>query len=284
MREAIRRLLLLDVEQNAARAYGPDRLERIRTLAAAGRRCTHAAHLLVDEDVVAPAAELDREAILLLLAALLVAKGLDVDERDPSRLLELVKAGPLGEIPELAAVAPLLEPSPDHLRFDRLSGDEAIFARGALGRVAAYLSRQVHVRLPREIRAARRRRIAVVALALCALLALGIAKAAQPRNLALNRPVSTGPVMVVDLGAPQPIGRIVVYGRDDFSQSRLPLVAEVSTDGAGFTEVGRQPEPVGHARAWTVRFGRSTARFVRVRVDGPAPDVLSVGELEVYAR
>jgi hypothetical protein len=73
------------------------------------------------------------------------------------------------------------------------------------------------------------------------------------------------PWVEIDLGSPQTFSRLEVVNREDCCYERAsPLVAEVSSDRAQWSEVGRRTDQF---RDWSATFKPTTARYVRVRAD-----------------
>jgi hypothetical protein len=82
-------------------------------------------------------------------------------------------------------------------------------------------------------------------------------------GLMFHTEVENNPWVEVDLGAPKRIHRIEVINRADCCADRAtPLIAEVSSDRATWTPVGRRDEEFG---TWKLDFPSRTARYVRLR-------------------
>lgn len=131
--------------------------------------------------------------------------------------------------------------------------------------------------------------------------------ATSPRNLARGKPWSTSstafpcrpahhdcggsrtdiffhtnnesnPWLLIDLERVTDISGLTVVNRlDELLERAVPLVVEVSQDGAGFTEVVRQPSSFS---TWEPRFQTTKARYVRLRVDRTS--VLHLERVEVH--
>jgi hypothetical protein len=72
------------------------------------------------------------------------------------------------------------------------------------------------------------------------------------------------PWVEYDLGAIKPVRRVEIANRSDCCDDRaVPLVVEVSTDRAKWTEVARRNEEF---TSWTAKFPKHDARYVRLRV------------------
>lgn len=86
------------------------------------------------------------------------------------------------------------------------------------------------------------------------------------------------PWVEYELPVPSPVSRVVIQNRSDFGPDRaVPLVVEVSTDRKKWTEVGRQDQPFD---SWTVKFPKTTARVVRIRV--ARKSILHLESVEIY--
>jgi hypothetical protein len=83
-------------------------------------------------------------------------------------------------------------------------------------------------------------------------------------GLILHTTTEDNPWVEVDLGAPRAVHRIEVFNRDNccFGQA-TPLVAEVSTDRAAWTQVARSDRDFG---SWKPTFPARITRYVRLRV------------------
>jgi hypothetical protein len=83
-------------------------------------------------------------------------------------------------------------------------------------------------------------------------------------GLILHTTTEDNPWVEIDLGAPRAVHRIEVFNRDNCCfENATPLVAEVSTDGAAWTQVARSDRDFG---SWKPTFPTRTARYVRLRV------------------
>jgi hypothetical protein len=162
-----------------------------------------------------------------------------------------------------------------------------------------------------------------VLITVVALLGWGIGKLVSPKNLALGKPVQlssrrpscgtaspeglpgsglvdgnhsgsydictnseVNPSATIDLGQVHTLTQVKVYNRDDccWGVYDLPAVVEISVDGAGYTEVGRQSAAYTAAKPWILPIDGKAARYVRVRVDGPQPRELVLTEVEVFGK
>jgi hypothetical protein len=95
------------------------------------------------------------------------------------------------------------------------------------------------------------------------------------------------PWAMVDLKQETKLVRFVVKNRADCcwdNPGAFPLVFEVSSDGAKFTEVARRTTPFTASDPWKIRPAKPvTTRYLRLRVD-QANGELVLNELEAYAR
>jgi hypothetical protein len=90
------------------------------------------------------------------------------------------------------------------------------------------------------------------------------------------------PWLLIDLGKPSRISRVVVYGREEccFDQS-LPLALEVSTDGRRYHRIAKRVDPFSQSEPWVV-VPAGEVRLVRLKTLRNSYLVLS--EVEVFGR
>jgi F5/8 type C domain-containing protein len=87
----------------------------------------------------------------------------------------------------------------------------------------------------------------------------------------------TNPWAEIDLGAPTTFHRVEVTNRGDCCSERaVPLIVEVSSDRASWTQVARRDADFSH---WTAKLKPVTARFVRFRV--PRQTVFHLQEVAI---
>jgi hypothetical protein len=93
------------------------------------------------------------------------------------------------------------------------------------------------------------------------------------------------PWLVVDLGGRFALSKVIVYNRADccWGLRDLPMVVEASDDDVHYEPVGRRTTPFTQDDPWSLGLSRVIARFVRVRVDAPAAEIV-LSEVEVYGR
>jgi hypothetical protein len=203
----------------------------------------------------------------------------------------------------LGAVSPLY--------FDDLPAEDATLARSALERAASMLSRRVEARSLANVRGTRWGRWTALALAVAYVFVIALRAKLLPKNIARGKHVhasssSSGdghelvdgelaaapgvrtnteesPSAVIDLGKEYRVDRIAVYNRvDGWFDDCLPLVVELSVDGARYQEIARQDQHFGTAPPWTVDGRREAARYVRLRV--ARRGYLALSEVEVFGR
>jgi hypothetical protein len=178
------------------------------------------------------------------------------------------------------------------LYFDDLPAEDAALARSALERAASMLSRRVEARSVANVRGTRWGRWAALALVVAYVLLVALRAKLWPKNIARGKQVrasssSSGDghelVDVIDLGREYRVDRIAVYNRvDGWFDDCLPLVVELSVDGARYKEIARQDQHFGTAPPWTVDGRREAARYVRLRV--ARRGYLALSEVEVFGR
>jgi len=254
----------------------------------------------IARDASADLAHLDRAAALPPLPP------------DPAR----PRAEPSDDARVRAALA-----STDTLYLDRLSPEDAERARWALDRAATMLRRTVEARSLPHLRGARWGRIAAALLVLAYAAWTLVRVFVLPKNIALDKPVRASsrergpspngapspdpkelvdgdlgtsygvrtavednPSVVIDLLDTYWIQTVKVHNRIDgwASDDCLPLVLEVSVDGAQWNEVARRTEHFEAKPPWVVNASGRGARYVRLRVDHHG--YLALSEVEVYGR
>jgi hypothetical protein len=102
-------------------------------------------------------------------------------------------------------------------------------------------------------------------------------------QLGFHSDLQDQPWLSIDLGSDYAIDRVQVYGRGDccFDQS-VPLVFEVSEDGAAYRRVDVRDAPFSQEEPWIIKPKGLLARFVRLRT--LRRSVLVLSEVEAYGR
>jgi hypothetical protein len=97
-------------------------------------------------------------------------------------------------------------------------------------------------------------------------------------NLGFHTDTGPNQWVMIDLGAPKSISKVVVYNRAECCQERaIPLRIEVSDDGSSFRKVADRTEEFD---VWTAKGLSEKGRFVRIRHLGA--NFLHLSEVEVY--
>jgi hypothetical protein len=86
------------------------------------------------------------------------------------------------------------------------------------------------------------------------------------------------PWLRYDLGSKTYVSGLRIENRQDQEQARaVPLVVEVSDDGAGFKQVARREDEFS---VWKPSFPKVSARYVRLRV--ARRSMLHLDDVEIY--
>jgi hypothetical protein len=294
----VRSFFLLDNARRTIAAYTPDQHARVAQLKAAGD-----ARLAAGRRTPMSIASclLLRDAVAIFARARAAARDASLDDAALAGLDCASEVTPLSPDPldgregDAQRVREALVAS-DPLYFDRLEPAALARLRIALERSARALRGGVEARSLLHVKALRWGRIAaVVVVAMYGLWLL--ARTRLPRNVAVGKPVklssyrvnppdghelATGrpgytysahtnvedsPNIVIDLQGEYRIDRVEVYNRaDGWWDDCLPLVIELSRDGASYTELGRRETHFGFDDPWVTGGGGKVARFVRARV------------------
>ena len=236
------------------------------------------------------AAGVMRDAVVLFARAALAARGGDADDDAlPDALAQLEGAAGRAASDDARHVSAAIR-SRDLLYFDSLSPADLAAAQEALYREAQWLQGQVDLRSPAYRAGLRIGRHAALAILVLWLGYAIVGKAFAPRNLAIGRPVrasthepgtpepsavvdgkiastygvhtqvsSKEPAwVVIDLGVPSDIRKIVVYNRSDRNfDDGLPYALDISTDGTTFHVRSRLARSPSATAASCLRRGRS---------------------------
>ena len=188
--------LLLESAERAVRALTPEQAAAVRKQHDAAMRRASVADDLSDDRNIAVAFVLYREAVTLLVGAVLAARDPHADISDLrigaafEKLDALVRDGQVPAPPPELAQAKQVLMSEETLAFDRASSEDLMSKRGGVEATIRWLSDLVESRTLGEIRASRIARLAAVgAIVLAALTWLGF-RVARPSNIALHKPVT----------------------------------------------------------------------------------------------
>jgi hypothetical protein len=308
-------LLLLRAERRAE-GYTESQRERLARLTRAARARHAAAQELRREELRGAALALEREAALLALTGLLVARGEhDTDDTPPraeawARFDALLPS--LDGVPDAVGTARELLANPEPLTPERLDGD-VLAQRDAAEATVEWLLAQYEPRSLPHI--ARQRRLRLAALVLAALLVVvaGQAWAQQPRNLARGKSVLVSsqrpgtpdpgavvdgwrggtfgvhtkqddpPWIEIDLGDTYRLTRAVIVNRGDgYEDEVLPLALQLSDDDRTWREIAIRHDRFTQRSPWRLALDGARARFVRVIK--PEAGYLALSEIEIYGR
>ncbi|MGH7440275.1 MAG: discoidin domain-containing protein [Polyangiaceae bacterium] len=318
---AVRELFVLErAEGRSSRLTALQRATAKPHFMAATRRFVVAQELR--QSATIEALVLLREATLHYAASFLAS----IDSRGEGDAAAPAPASTLEMLDRVVEASPIRPPaafpeirqamaSSDSLAFDRLSAVEANTVARDLDAVSRWLASLVELRSPRDIRRARIWRflaLFVVCGGLVAGVAVVVARAIAPKDLAFKKPVGATAVafdtkpegavdgektgkfgyhskeddsayLVVYLERRVKIARVKVFGRGDccYDQS-IPLALEVSDDGSTFRKIADRITPFSESDPWEVHVGPLVTRFVRLRV--LQRGVLVLSEVEVYDR
>jgi hypothetical protein len=83
--------------------------------------------------------------------------------------------------------------------------------------------------------------------------------------------------VIVDLGAPKKIGKVVVYNRTEYPERAVPLIVEVSNDHKSYTKVAERKEVFDK---WSASGLNAQGRYVKLKNSTAA--CFHLAEVEVY--
>jgi hypothetical protein len=316
--EPVREFFAQRTAERTVRAYLPEQRVRVRAHFDAADGRVRAARRLGEASV---ASVLLRDAVTHYLFATQWARSAapaDGDAATPERLSRHLPtlapdplrpdASPSDDERVRGALA-----ATDPLFFDRLAPVEAALTRTALDRSATVLRSRLEPRSLTNVRATRWGRLAALVLFVAYVAIAGIHSAVAPKNVALGKPVHASsikgrspdghelvdgevgtsyglatntddsPNVVIDLVDTFRIQSVNVYNRVDGAYDDcLPLVLELSSDGANYVEVARRDQHFGADPPWTIRGGGRLARYVRLRV--ARRGYLALSEVEVFGK
>lgn len=263
-----------------------------------------------------------RDGALSVLKASDLASRESADATTPADPVTAFERSGLGEtIPareaDLIGKA-LREPEP--LAFDRWPVEDLAAVRPTLQDLIRRARSRIDLRSDAHLRGLGILRVGVVALiAVYALFSAG-RRLFAAENLALGRPVQASsqhpgtppasgltdgakggkydvctkvgapgtPWLVVDLGQPRDIRKMIVYNRGDTNlDDGLPFVVSLSIDGKSYTQVAKRDNHFGNGDVlsppWTIdlsKGGNKSGRYVKIE----AKSYIALNELEVFGR
>ncbi len=309
-----REFFALRESERLVSAYAPEQYARVRSHFEAAERRRKAALSLAP---AVPAAlllcEAAREYLVAIEAARNAGPGPD-GEFDAAAVLPPLPPDPIrgAATPTSDQLVRAALASHDPLYVDRLPADDAELLRRALERAVSILRRGVEVRSLEHLRVSRWGRQAAAAIVVGYLALAGVRAAFVPTDIALGKPVHSSsrkhnppdghelvdgvvgggfalhtntedsPNAVIDLVDTYFLDRIAVYNRTDgWFDDCLPLVVEISTDGAAYHELARRTASFGTDPPWTVEGRHLVVRYVRLRVDRRS-SYLALSEVKVF--
>jgi hypothetical protein len=303
--------------ERTVRAYAPAQHARVRQHVEAATRRERAGRKATDS---LAGAMLLRAAVAQYVLAVEAARTPDarLDSLDPASAMPPLPADPArprAEPTDDARVRAALA-TRNELYFDELSAEDLERARWALDRAASLLKGRVEARTLASVRGTRWGRVAAVLVVVAYAALLVVRATLMPKDIALGKPVhpssrpagpkaapdghelvdgdfgtSVGvytntednPSVVIDLQDSYWIDKVKVYNRlDGWFDDCLPLVAEVSTDGKSWEQIGRREEHFGTDPPWIVDGGGRRATQLRLRV--ARKSYLALSEVEVFGK
>jgi F5/8 type C domain-containing protein len=192
-----RDLFLLERAERAVRAFTPEQHAAVRKHFDAAQRRASVADDLSDDRNVAVAYVLYREAVTLLIAAVIAS-------RDPGRidldglhakaafdaLHDLARAGHVPPLPSYVAEARKVLSEDDTLAFDRRSSEDLLSKRKSVEFTLRWLQELIEPRTLNEIRATRVVRLFMTGVLIVCVIGWVVMRITRPVNLALNKPVT----------------------------------------------------------------------------------------------
>jgi hypothetical protein len=190
--KALREYFSLEKAEREASSRSAAQQAKIRGFVAAGEVRLAAAESLRRTHEVPAALVLYREGIVLVVRAVLEARGKESSE--PAEqvfqgLARLVEAGELPLAPDGFEDARALLTDTRPLAYDELPSAEALSKREQVQATALWLLGLVEARAPRQIKLSRALRLGTLGLAVLLVVGFGLRKVVAPKNLALGKPV-----------------------------------------------------------------------------------------------
>jgi hypothetical protein len=294
----------------------------VRTRYLAARARLRVAEQLNPETELAAALPLYREGVAALVGACVAAVeggGGEVAYDIRAAWSDLERVWPRLKVPQSLdqfRLARDLLCSPPSLKAQPVEAGEAAAGCNQLTRLVALLTRAIEPRTMGELGRSRFVRVAPFLVALVAVPAVLLRRdpVNSRDNLALHKAVTLSsvhpqsvapqggltngkvefgygahtdfqddPWMLVDLGRPVHIGKIVVYGRGDgwFSES-VPIILDVGVDRAALKQVATRSDIFTSTNPWVIDKLDTTAQYVRLRRTGHG--YIALSEVAVYGR
>ena len=307
--------LLRDAEKTAS-ARSPSQQEEVARYFRAGQRRVVAADALVEPGDALGATVLYRDAAVFFIAALAKATNSDLPvPRTALEALDTLDRVALSQSdprpPGWSEFRSALDDR-DPLALDRLAQDDLMRLRIAARKVLSWLSARVDPRPVPVLRATRRLRVGIGALAGAMAVYFSLSTLFSAPNVARGKPTTassqypgtppaTGatngqiepsygvhtnvedqPWIRVDLGKPYAVREVRVYNRgDSYLDEGLPIALEFSLDGSVYNEIERRTTPYSQEQPWIVKPHRALTRYLRLRI--PRHGYIAISEIEVFA-
>ncbi len=303
------------------RSLSPAQHEKVRSLFRAAAARTSVAENITDEPQAVAALILFREAVQLLVLAVIAKhrEDLIVEDADPERTASefaaLVEQGKVDPPPTAVETALVFIGHQPPMAIDSAAPDVQARTKEALEGAVRWLRGRIEPRTVPEIRRSRIVRTGTAGLVGVMLLVWFASYLLRPADLALHRPVTASsrlpqsiapedgselvngviegtyaiqttkensPWVMVDLQASRGIKDIVVYNRGDgWFDEGLPFALELSENGKDFTEVARRSESFSQDHPWTYT-APPGLRARYVRVRAPHTGYIALSEIEVH--
>ena len=192
-----RDLFLLKRAERAVRAFTPEQHAAVRKHFDAAQRRASVADDLSDDRNVAVAYVLYREAVTLLIAAVLASRDADRTDLDDLRasaafdaLNALAHDGRIPPLPAYVAEARKLLAEDESLAFDRRAPEDLLAKRKSVESTLRWLQELIEPRTLNEIRATRVVRVFMTTVLIAFVIGWGVLRITRPVNIALHKPVT----------------------------------------------------------------------------------------------
>jgi len=194
LRARAREFFLLEQAEAAVRSWSPRQREIVETHVRAAKRRLRMVSVFAGPETAVPAATVLREAIGLLVRALVVARAPGAGD---ATLAEIETASAFEDLCRNDATAPAdwekalsFLRATDPLLVDAMPPDEADLLTATLQRCARWLRSRVEMRTETNLRALRWGRAAALVVAACYVVYHLVAALLAPPNIALHKPVT----------------------------------------------------------------------------------------------